>query len=296
MRSVDLGRIKKAMSLFHAGSSPEEHILSTQFESLGSEVIVRAKVMESAHNKSSNSQSLKALARFFEHASLRFSDVLTRLNFIDEIQREFIEKDIKLFSPWYLWAALLIKDFHIDVISLIDSTSPIAIQGTIGLDHKDFKKPPGFVDLLPSIKRSYRKKMPESTIRVIDSTMGWYMDVKRVRDILAHRENVRIVFGLPSDGILFQVYESLYTPQILDVCFLLPNAKNVVDFHLYSAFIVAEILLFMEDLATEVMVSLRLAPGGLPKTYRIGPFSHLLDSLNRLGGSLGTSCPELQNT
>lgn len=283
MLSVDPDRIRRTISLFHAGSSPDEHKLSTQFESLCSEIVMRAKIMERCQNTSSNSKSLKVLARLFEHASLRLSDVLTRLNFIDAIQKEFVEKDIRLFSPWNVWASLLIKDFHLDVISLMDSTAAIAIEGTVDLKPKDLERPPDFSDLLPNTKRSYRSKMPEAVIRMFDSAyIGWYKDVKEVRDILAHREHTKIVFGIPKDGILFQVYESFYSPRILDACFLWPKGNNVVDFRLYSSFIVAETLLFMEDLSTELMMGLSLNSRGLPGVYRIGHFSQLLDALNRL--------------
>jgi hypothetical protein len=242
--------------------------------------------MEGFQDESSNVQSRKVLANLFEHTSLRLSDVLMRLEFIDSIQREFIEKDIKIFSPWNRRAALLIKDFHIDIVSLMDSTAAVAIQGTIGLKHKDLKSLPGFADLLPNTSRSYRKDMGnDPVIKIVDSAEGWYEDVKKVRDLLTHRENLKIVYGLPSDGILFQVYEERHNPKILDATFLWPKGNNVVDFRLYSAFIVAESLLFLEDLATEVMARLNIAPEGLPKAYRIddtGNFSHLLDSFDRL--------------
>ena len=124
--------------------------------------------------------------------------------------------------------------------------------------------------------------MLEDILAVVDETDRWWPTIKNVRDLGIHKEHLRIVFPTLSedDGLLFNVYGSLQKPVISEPSLMYSKGNNVVDFSLYSGFILAELLMFLEDLVEPIADSFRV--GALTPSFRQGDFSRLVLSWNRL--------------
>jgi len=274
-------RIEKAKSLFELMNDHNEYKLMSSFECLGNEIFSRTLSLPALKLSVSYVNSQKLLAKTFQSFFLRLSDVFYRLNQLNWMRAEF-EKDDSKYSKWNVFAALSIKDFHVDLSSLMDSISPILIQSTIGLKHNDHENFPGFPDIQESSKRTYRKELPLELTTVIDSSATWWPNIKKIRDILAHRDHDKIVFGKPSDGIFFQIYQRGLKASIIDKHLLWKRGHNVVDFYLYSAFAIAEILCFLEEITIILMKHLNISKEGLTHSWRIGNYQYLIKSMDQL--------------
>jgi hypothetical protein len=185
---------------------------------------------------------------------------------------------------WHVFAGLGIKDFHVDMASLMDSIAPVVTQVKGDVAKKAWSS--GFSTV--QTKGQYRNgkhkdDIPSDICKTIDQTDRWWPVVKEVRDILVHREHQSGVFERPSDGILFQVYEGLHDPQILDQRLMYAGGHNVIDFSLYSAFVLAEVLTFLDELGTQIAAHLNI--GSMVGSLRIGDFKSLVSSLERLASS-----------
>ena len=54
---------------------------------------------------------------------------------------------------------LSIKDFHVDIISFMDSLAPVIIQAESSLKFKNRQNTPGWTDIQKDLERSYRTKL-----------------------------------------------------------------------------------------------------------------------------------------
>jgi len=100
--------------------------------------------------------------------------------------------------------------------------------------------------------------------------------------MLTHREHLKIVFGAATDGVLFQVYTPENAAMIVDAHLFWPGGDHVVDFRLYSAAVLAELLAFLDEVGTVLGTHLQLPVEDLPPVTRAEDFTYLLDPLNRL--------------
>ena len=98
----------------------------------------------------------------------------------------------------------------------------------------------------------------------MDSTNCWLPAVTQIRDVLKHRDRLRLIAGDPSDGILFQLPGWTRSTPVLKSIPLDSERTDVVDFELYSAFVLAEIPALLNDLvlrlAAHVGVKLMTEP------------------------------------
>ena len=117
----------------------------------------------------------------------------------------------------------------------------------------------------------------------VDSVERWWPAVKGLRDILIHRPHTTLVFGDIGDRLLFQVYEDVREEaKILDDRLMDPSGPNIVDFWLYAGWVVAELLVFLEDLVD--LIAKHLDVSASP-TGNTGNFKALAGSLDRLLGT-----------
>jgi len=176
-----------------------------------------------------------------------------RLGLIESVRSYFACPSREKAITWHYYGALCIKDFHIDLGSLMDSIAPVIIQvcGIVGIQKK--VKLLGFTDIQRSGSpraAKFRSQLPEGIRAIIDTTDQWWPSVKAIRDILAHREHQKVAFGSLTDGVLFQIYEPLFSPKVIHKAFLWPHGHHVADFRRYSAYIIVEVLLFFDVLGT----------------------------------------------
>jgi hypothetical protein len=127
--------------------------------------------------------------------------------------------------------------------------------------------------------------MPDRILEVIDGTDRWWPPVKQVRDILTHREHQKIAFGGAGSGVLFQLYvpgSPGLQPRVIDPHFLWKGGNNVADFRLYSASVVAELLVFLDELGAVLADILGLSIAGHQRSTRVGDFAYLIEPMEQL--------------
>lgn len=286
MFDLDPTCIRSALALFSPGILGARHSLTMGFESLGLEVETRARVLTQRGLTVANLRDSAQLARLFAYSSFRFRELLMRLEFLNWLQRQCSSSGSEISLPWHNFAALAIKDFHVDLGSLMDALAPVVLQASGSFDALGEKKLPGFADVRANggSERAprFRQSIDASMLSVIDSTARWWPSVKRVRDELAHREHNKIVFGEANQGIFFQLYTSEFSPTIVDKRLLWPEAENVADFRLYSAAILSELLAFLEALGAALAASLTFSTARLVPSTHVGDFTYLLEPMEQL--------------
>ena len=293
---VQRDRIKRARALISVGGFGEHDVLQTRFESLGNELSLRASAFDQLRmigKQTANFEKLQNLSAAFKYASLRLSNIFARLHLLEFIRSEIAsipEEDrlAEMTKPpsegnpwmWNVYAGLAIKDFHADISSAMDSIAPLVIQLEGELEETD--RSPGFYDIRKDRHRRYRKQIPSDIRHIVDQTDRWWPAVNKVRDVVMHREHLQIVFPTlgDNDGLFFQIYEGVYSPMIVHPELMYPDGKNVVDLSLYSGFVIAELLVFLEDLVDPIAHRLKI--GSLTPSMRAGNFRRLTSSFDRL--------------
>lgn len=247
--------IERAMSFVSDGSLGQLHALVTTFGRLGGEVHVRhatLRAIDQSDPSSAEIERLAPLSRLFTYASLRQSDLFTRLSTVECLKEVFSERSGDDAFLWHSVGGLAIKDFHVDLSAVMDALAPVVIEATVGLKPKDREKLPAFPDIQAGAMRSYRDALPDPIRHVIDSTDRWWPEVKRVRDIVTHREHQKIAFGHANDGLLFQAYDSTMKPLVHQPASLVANGNSVAEFELYSTSLLAEVLVLMDELGRAI--------------------------------------------
>lgn len=285
MFDPDRDRLRCALALFSDGILGERHALITVFESLGNELQLRAMAFRHREPQSAILSHANQLARLFTYASFRFTELIIRLEQLNWMQREFCTKSGDEAAPWHNFAALAIKDFHLDIGSLMDATAPAILQVAEGFDAEGQQKLPGFADVqLNGSPRSpkFRESMSQNLLKVVDSTDRWWLPVKRMRDELAHREHNKIVFAGAEQGVLFQIYTSAFAPVLVHPSVLWKHGQNVADFRLYSAAVLSEMFVFLDDLGRCLAAQLKMSVNSLTPSMRVGDFTYLVEPMQEL--------------
>lgn len=290
---IELDRVKRVRSLVSLGDVMGSDIMETKFESLGNQVHLLAMMFNSTSKYEKEGGHFRSLAVLFRSVNFRLTDVFFRLSALELMRHEYAqisesERIADLIGPadhgdrwmWHMLIELAIKDFHADINSLMDSVAPLIIS--MNQELRDPNWVPGFSQIRKDRWKEFRKQIPEQIKAIIDKTDSWWPEIQKVRDILIHHEHYRIVF--PSlgydDSLLFQVYQGIGRPTILRPELKYPDGVNVIDFSLYSGFVLAGVLAFFEDLAEEI--SLQLKIGSTTPSLRQNNFRPLASSLDRL--------------
>jgi len=281
--------IEAARELFSLGEHGREDVLHSKFAGLATELVDRVQVLDHVRLSGPEAERARMLAPAFRYGHFRADEVIARLEKVKWMKGVLLKEWEPGTHLWRRLLGLAIKDFYTDVASLMDSIAPIVIQVEGRLKPQDRERLPGFASIRKGSSNPYRRAIPSDIRTTIDSTEAWWPAVKAVRDILIHRPNETIVFGELEDGILFQIYEESGKPSVsVPPPLLWPNSKDVVNFHLYSAFVTAEVLVFLEQLGAQVAAYLHIGPAGLTKSVRLGNFKSLVSSLDQLAESTGT--------
>ena len=267
----DPSQIQKAKKLIVSTGSG--YVLQTSFEGLGAEISNRSialKLMDknSLNRNWKNGTRFQTLSDSFRYASKRLTDILIRLQEISW-KRALLTFDVQpnTFTPqidpivfnYSNFLGLSIKDIHVDIVSFMDSLAPVIIQAESNLKPKDRKNTPGWPDIQKNSKRSYRAKMSGDFCTIIDNCERWLLLVKKIRHLLTHRNHEKIVFGNPKEGLLFQVYNQEMQAGIVLPEVLYNSRNNVVDFDLYSAFILSEVFVLIDDLGVLIAQKVGIA-------------------------------------
>ena len=268
---IDQGRLQYARQLFRPNG--KNVVLLTTFEGLGAELRNRTQAFEHIGRLSQAMQRTfdrdLVLANAFSYVSQRLTEVFARLRFVawlrDKQEYEINSDTSALASDpndqmWRLSMGFAVKDFHGDVASLMDAIAPVIIQSHGNLRRTNRNFLPGWRDIQSGSTSVYRRNLAEDLKDVIDGTESWWTTIKAIRNLLLHRDHQRIIFGDYRDGILFQIYDSSQSPQIILPDVLHKPGHFVVDFDLYSAFVVASLVTLLNDLGNTIALQRGFSP------------------------------------
>lgn len=275
---ADSSRLHRVRKLFVSGDSTD--ILFTTLEGLGAELSNRWMAIGNDQGLGKamreNVARTKALSEAIAYASERLTEVLARQQLIGWMKSVLAyETNPDIFAQasdpkaqsWRLYMGLAIKDFHVAIGSLMDALAPVVIQVKSELKLEDRVKLSGWAYIQQGPKRTYREKLPNDLRDIVDSADRWWIAIKKVRNLLTHRKHHRIIFGNSEDGLLFQVYDQSRFPEIQLPAVLYREGNNVVDFDLYSAFVLAEVLTLFDDLGNAIAPKMHIAANNVSQMY-----------------------------
>jgi hypothetical protein len=282
MRTPNLSeeRLRSVVSLFTPSKIEGRQQLLLRLESVAVE-LGRLGSMDPFPLKAISADRARQLVTATFYASTRLNDFLLRQSFIAWLRRQFIEHSQYPSGLWPAFGALAIKDFHADISSLMDATAPLAILIDTEIKKDDLDKLPGFADIQRGTKRSYRTRMQPDLLEVVDATEQWWPFVKHVRDVALHRKHQRLVFGSAQNGLLFQIFEPSDIPVVTEPVLAGPGT-DIADFLLYSAWVTAELLHFLDRISHVLAARLSFASDVLDSGGRVSSFTELLDSIDTL--------------
>ncbi|MBM4141838.1 MAG: hypothetical protein FJ242_10245 [Nitrospira sp.] len=249
---IKVETFKIAQKLCSVNTDEETVTFTNSLDDLHAQLSMSLLSLRAAGLKNLTHKRLELLANALSYLSLRFIDLTLRLQLMDWFWYKACQNKTQDDLFFHAYAPLFIKDFHIDVSSMMDAIAPIVILATQDLKEEDKIRLPSFSDVLPESKRSYREHLPNDLRAIVDERLRWWPNVKKIRDIVAHRDHLKLVFGPPTEGKLFQVYDQKNTPQILDEVLLYKSGHNVVNFEKYASFLWAELLVLLDRLGQSV--------------------------------------------
>jgi hypothetical protein len=154
---------------------------------------------------------------------------------------------------WFYYAQVDIQSFHIEVRSIFDYVA----KAITGVSPKPKTMPPSFRRLLEWVKKNPSRMSSDLRQLLLDQS-DWFLQLRTVRDDLIHQGGYPLVFGSPSDGILFQIYQAQNVPRVVRP--ILMHNQNVAYFDRYAALIIARTFCFLEAVAPRLRDLSGLAP------------------------------------
>lgn len=273
---IDDARFEQAESLFQYdeflnGVTLRTALLHTQWT-----------VQQEAIRDESN-RDLATLNRMLNNAHSRFTDILTRLRLVEHLKQDLYCDDNTMSGEWFGFGALCVKDFHIDVGSLMDALAAVIVTADVGFSGNKNDWMPSFSSIQNNQKnKANRSKLTERAKEVIDSSEIWWSLPKTIRDTVVHRAHLRMAFDSHDHGIFIQIYTGPGRTMIQDAFFQKEGNENVIDFRRYCAYVFTRILCFVDDVGEFVSVTRcsDIEERGNPKLA--GDFSYILDEICRL--------------
>ena len=224
----------------------------------------------------------RALARVVGYTTFRFNEFLGRRSFVEWLRLTLAEPGRDPTGLWNYYATLALKDFHVDVGSLMDSVAAVVISIDGELPDKELEKPPGFADIQRTTNRTYRKELAADVCETVDATDAWWLFVKLVRDLVAHRRHSRLVFGGAEDGFRFQVFVPNDIPLVTHPAFRAETGTGIADFSLYSSWVLIEVIYFFDSLGKLIKARHGMADEVLQASGRAGGLRPLIQDSEML--------------
>ncbi len=287
---VDSAVLERARGLFEESELTHGLALNLSLNLMGAGILVKQSTNTDGETENDTSH-LMAVLRATRVLTSRLSDLFTQLDQIYWLQSLRLEQDEPDSSRLSVYIELAIRSFHVLLASLMDNVPLLALQLDVPLSTKEWDRPPSFVAIIADSRGKRGCDVPTEIGHVVDSTQRWWRPVKRIRDALVHREHYLISFGDAADGILFQIYDATVEPKLSDPDLLWPTGHNVLDFRMYSAFVMSELLVFLQDLGDSANDYLEVGAnrpgmivGGGAHDELVGSIDELLER-TRHGGS-----------
>jgi len=97
-----------------------------------------------------------------------------------------------------------------------------------------------------------------------------------------HREHDRIVFGNLGDSLQFQIYDKTRKPLMINPRLLVSGAHNVVGFNIYSAYVIGNLWILLNDIANVIGDHLGVSVDGATPSIRFGSWGYISEGLGEL--------------
>jgi len=223
----------------------------------------------------------RALLSAIHDFQARQNDLLLRNYFIGWLRNEILLNPDRHSELWRLFGRLAAKDFHGDLASLMDATTPIVILLESDL-RPGSRWAPGFPQVQVNGRDSYRPILSAELLAVVDATQDWWPYVKDVRHTVFHRDHNRIVFGSPEDGFLLQIYDDDHQALLADPLFAAATGTQIADFLLYTTWALAESLYYLHQLGLAIYSRLQLPRDRFDEYGRGGNAAEFVATLDTL--------------
>lgn len=282
--NINIDHVRKARGFFRVVEGPFGPRMSftTRLHTVDAEVRGQIALAALFADPSLENSRLRHLNRALSYASGRLIEPFGHLRLLDFLMQYFATTSDPEGQGWRFMVGLLIKDFHSDLSSLMDSIAPIAIGSEGSVKSDQMIKLPGFADIQAGTQRSYRNAFSPALLSTIDSTESWWPEVKKVRNILLHQEHTRLVFGTPSDGVLFNLVPDQANLHLTIPDFAFAGNPHVIVFKKYAAYVLAEILVLLDRLGKHVEPTLGLDTYGSPQEFQECGVAGFVDNLEEL--------------
>lgn len=274
--SLSGARLRSALSLFSDEDQSGRAVFHTHFESVTHE-LGRLLSIDPFPLSTLPAMRARRLVSAGVHASVRLVDLLLRQSYLRWLREHFAAADAE--GRWRAYGSLAIKDFHADTVSLIDSVAPFLLLLERDLTSKEQERPPGFAQLMDTSWRA-RSSLGPRVLASVNATSSWWPALNTLRNTLIHRDHSRITFGSAHDGFWFQVLDRDGVPFITHPALLAQGPTQVVDFLVYSTWLVTETLLFLKEVGT--LATSHLGFSADPPSTRSGEFGQYLATLRLL--------------
>lgn len=145
---------------------------------------------------------------------------------------------------WFDYAKLDVEHFHVELRSIMDYIGEIISI----MAEKRGQVPNSFNDLINYVKKNNgnRARLGEELSTIIESAC-WFPSLRGVRDSLVHVGGSTLIFDIPEEAVLFQIYNG-ELHDLVDLKVLMYN-ENVAHFDRYAAFYLSNIFVFLEKIA-----------------------------------------------
>lgn len=187
------------------------------------------------------------------------STLIERLNW----SRKNAKEVEHISDMWRHYVKMDISQFHVEMRAIMDYVAQIIAT----VASEPGQMPDSFRKLVQGGDK-YEKRINSSFHHLIEKP-SWFKRLRSVRDNLIHGGHSTIVFGSPSEGLIFQISRGLQGDGVSCEPYLHYN-ENVLYFDRYAALHLAYLLNFLDDVGRECENFLNLDSSSRGRNYSPG--------------------------
>lgn len=234
-RVIELSTLEKALTLFHADSR------GTYIQTSFWELDLKLRTAQAL-----NATKFPIPFHLVTQDLWNMGTLISRLVWMRKLSvAGSMPKDL-----WRVYSSLDVENYFVQLRSLMDHAAHIINL----MAPKPNQLPDSFSTLRNSFEK-YKNKLDQNVLACIISA-DWFDELRDIRDELVHSGGFSLIFGEPSEGILFQVYKKNNSKLISNEH--LHYNENVVYFERYASLQFANLLIFLEDLGNALHTSLSI--------------------------------------
>ncbi len=273
---MDKSILGECRSLFHNDAVTGWSLLSKFTTLTGDDLDIRGY----SPTRRFDQELMRSRLLFSTHDLWMMCTGLARLKWM----QDHAASDLLSGGKWSSYASLDIEDWHIQFRSLLDYIAEMICE----LAQQRKQVPDSFTKLWgratkvnPDLleQKELEQKLGSEWLSLLKEAR-WYSQIVSVRNATVHYGAQTMVFCEPSDGILFQVWGNDGARLASEEPKLMFN-KNVVHFDRYAAYLMANLLTWLEKFASIAYGTMGLSEGQRSQNCHFG-FGVLVDWIDSL--------------